>query len=79
MNDWFVTVLVSVRDMAAKNGMIALAEEMDVAILVAANESHDRDIANLLAQRNTVPAPKDCCKHTCQNTKSFLKNLLVAI
>ena len=47
MNDWFVTVLVSVRDMAAKNGMIALAEEMDVAILVAANESHERDIANL--------------------------------
>ncbi len=47
MNDWFVTVLVSVRDMAAKTGMIALAEEMDVAILVAANESHDRDIANL--------------------------------
>ena len=47
MNDWFVTVLVSVRDMAAKSGMVALAEEMDVAILVAANESHDRDIANL--------------------------------
>ena len=47
MNDWFVTVLVSVRDMAAKNGMVALAEEMDVAILVAANESHDRDMANL--------------------------------
>ena len=47
MNDWFVTVLVSVRDMAAKSGMVALAEEMDVAILVAANESHERDIANL--------------------------------
>ena len=47
MNDWFVTVLVSVRDMAAKNGMVALAEEMDVAILVAANESHERDMANL--------------------------------
>lgn len=47
MNDWFVTVLVSVRDMAAKNGMVALAEEMDVAILVAANESHERDVANL--------------------------------
>lgn len=47
MNDWFVTVLVSVRDMAAKSGMIALAEEMDVAILVAANESHERDMTNL--------------------------------
>ena len=47
MNDWFVTVLVSVRDMAAKSGMVALAEEMDVAILVAANESHERDTANL--------------------------------
>lgn len=47
MNDWFVTVLVSVRDMAAKSGMVALAEEMDVAILVAANESHERDMTNL--------------------------------
>lgn len=47
MNDWFVTVLVSVRDMAAKNGMIALAEEMDVAILVAANEAHERDMTDL--------------------------------
>ena len=47
MNDWFVTVLVSVRDMAAKIGMVALAEEMDVAILVAANESHERDMADL--------------------------------
>ncbi|MEM9060496.1 MAG: hypothetical protein AAGD13_08520 [Pseudomonadota bacterium] len=47
MNDWFVTVLVSVRDMAAQSGMVALAEEMDVAILVAANESHERDLANL--------------------------------
>ena len=47
MNDWFVTVLVSVRDMAAKQGMVALAEEMDVAILVAANESHERETANL--------------------------------
>jgi len=47
MNDWFVTVLVSVRDMAAKNGMDALAEEMDVAILVAANEGHKREVADL--------------------------------
>lgn len=47
MHDWFVTVLVSVRDMAAKNGMVALAEEMDVAILVAANEGHKREVADL--------------------------------
>jgi len=47
MHDWFVTVLVSVRDMAAKNGMVALAEEMDVAILVAANEGQKRDCADL--------------------------------
>ena len=47
MHDWFVTVLVSVRDMAAKSGMVALAEEMDVAILVAANEGHNREMADL--------------------------------
>ncbi|MEM7190071.1 MAG: hypothetical protein AAF439_10715 [Pseudomonadota bacterium] len=47
MHDWFVTVLVSVRDMAAKSGMAALAEEMDVAILVAANEAHDREMTDL--------------------------------
>ena len=43
MHDWFVAVLVSIREMAAKSGMVALAEEMDVAILVAAEESHGRD------------------------------------
>ena len=47
MDDWFVNVLISVRDMAAKNGMIALAEEMDIAILVAANEGHEREMADL--------------------------------
>ena len=47
MHDWFVTVLVSVRDMAAKSGMVALAEEMDIAILVAANEGHEREMADL--------------------------------
>ncbi|MFK7942842.1 MAG: hypothetical protein AB8B85_08030 [Paracoccaceae bacterium] len=47
MHDWFVTVLVSVRDMAAKSGMAALAEEMDIAILVAANEAHEKEIAEL--------------------------------
>ena len=47
MDDWFVNVLISVRDMAAKNGMIALAEEMDIAILVASNESHEREMADL--------------------------------
>ena len=47
MHDWFVTVLVSVRDMAARSGMVALAEEMDVAILVAANEGHDRELTDL--------------------------------
>ena len=47
MYDWYVTVLVSVRDMAAKNGMPALAEEMDTAILIAANECLDREMADL--------------------------------
>lgn len=47
MDDWFVNVLISVRDMAAKNGMVALAEEMDIAILVASNESHEREVADL--------------------------------
>lgn len=47
MHDWFVTVLVSVRDMAAKSGMVALAEEMDVAILVAANECLEREQEDL--------------------------------
>lgn len=47
MHDWFVTVLVSVRDMAAKSGMTALAEEMDIAILVAANEAHEKEMADL--------------------------------
>ena len=47
MHDWFVTVLVSVRDMAAKSGMTALAEEMDIAILVAANEAHEKELADL--------------------------------
>lgn len=47
MHDWFVTVLISVRDMAAKSGMVALAEEMDIAILVAANEGHEREMADL--------------------------------
>lgn len=47
MHDWFVTVLVSVRDMAAKSGMVALAEEMDIAILVAANEGHEREMTDL--------------------------------
>lgn len=47
MHDWFVTVLVSVRDMAAKSGMTALAEEMDIAILVAANEAHEKEMTDL--------------------------------
>lgn len=47
MHDWFVTVLVSVRDMAAKSGMTALAEEMDIAILVAANEAHEKELADI--------------------------------
>jgi hypothetical protein len=47
MHDWFVAVLVSIRDMAAKSGMVALAEEMDVAILVAAEESHGRELRDL--------------------------------
>ena len=47
MHDWFVAVLVSIREMAAKSGMVALAEEMDVAILIAAEESHGRELRDL--------------------------------
>ncbi len=47
MHDWFVQVLVSIREMAAKSGMVALAEEMDVAILIAAEESHGRELRDL--------------------------------
>ena len=39
MSEWFIAVLVSVRDMAEKCEMGALAEELDIAILVAANEA----------------------------------------
>lgn len=47
MHDWFVSVLISVREMAAESGLVALAEEMDVAILVAANESHAQEMTGL--------------------------------
>lgn len=59
MDDWFVNVLISVRDVAEKNGMVALAEEMDIAILVASNESHERGMTDLgtvdvgASERNT--------------------------
>lgn len=58
MHDWFVTVLVSVRDMAAKSGMTALAEEMDIAILVAANEAHEKELADL-GRVHVRPAEQD--------------------
>ena len=57
MHDWFVTVLISVRDMAAKSGMTALAEEMDIAILVAANEGHEKELADLGRINVTSPEP----------------------
>ena len=42
MDEWLITVLISVRDMAVKLDMPCLAEEMEVAILVAANEAESR-------------------------------------
>ena len=42
MDEWLITVLISVRDMAEKLDMPCLAEEMEVAILVAANEAEGR-------------------------------------
>ena len=41
MQSWFVTVLIAIRDLAVKSEMPALAEEMDIAILVAVNELED--------------------------------------
>lgn len=65
MHDWFVTVLVSVRDMAAKSGMTALAEEMDIAILVAANEAHEKELTDLgrVDVRKPEPDTRDAREH----------------
>ena len=38
MNDWLVTVLISVRDMASEAGNKFTAERLDDAILTAVNE-----------------------------------------
>ena len=42
MNDWVATTLKSVQLFAVENGFVDLANEMDVAILVAAEEQHRR-------------------------------------
>lgn len=42
MNDWVATTLKSVQLFAVENGFVDLANEMDVAILVAAEEHHRR-------------------------------------
>ena len=42
MRDWMMTTLASVRRAASAAGMTDLADEMDVAILVAANEFAER-------------------------------------
>ena len=39
MNEWLVTVLISVRDMASEAGNKFTAERLDEAILTAVNES----------------------------------------
>ena len=45
MQDWVVTTLKSVQLFAYEKGFVDLADEMNVAILVAAEEYHRRDIA----------------------------------
>ena len=43
MNDWLVTVLISVRDMASEAGNKFTAERLDDAILTAVNESEHKE------------------------------------
>ena len=47
MHDWVATTLRSVQLFAVENGFDDLANEMDVAILVAAQEHHKRLKAQL--------------------------------
>ncbi len=47
MQDWVATTLRSVQLFAVENGFDDLANEMDVAILVAAQEHHKRIKAQL--------------------------------
>lgn len=47
MHDWIATTLRSVQLFAVENGFDDLANEMDVAILVAAQEHHKRMKAQL--------------------------------
>lgn len=47
MQDWIMTTLASVRRVAAESGYANLADELDVALLVAAQESlHHGGLAN---------------------------------
>ena len=43
MQDWIVTTLTAVKQMAQDRGFDALSDEMDIAILVAAEEYQSRD------------------------------------
>ena len=47
MQDWVATTLRSVQLFAIENGFDDLANEMDVAILVAAQEHHKRSQAHV--------------------------------
>ena len=38
MNEWIVTVLIAIRDMASETGNKSTAEQLDEAILTAVNE-----------------------------------------
>lgn len=42
-NDWLMTTLLAVRDLANKIGRISIAEQLDVAILIAANEEVEHE------------------------------------
>ena len=47
VNDWLITVLISVRDMASEAGNRFTAERLDDAILTAVNESEHKEEVQL--------------------------------
>ena len=59
MHDWVATTLRSVQLFAVENGFDDLANEMDVAILVAAQEHHKRMKAQL-EEANVRRSEHDC-------------------
>lgn len=60
MQDWIMTTLASVRRVAAESGFATLAEELDVALLVAAEESLRRGGLADLDEADVSGAGRDC-------------------